>query len=221
MKMISCKLAAVVLLGSYVRLALGAAEPAISPQQGQKGAEEAGSRFLLPQESWGLETNGVSLGISVLRNYGEIPRAMTICTPLLKNSRTNNANRGNGLLQLFVPPPRSCYRLELLQADGSPLPKTAMGKSMWKPVTDPLMDRMGVNTAAGYSSASLMGDFPDQPHFRFNPLDYFQVKKPGVYRLRLEMRVIWITNGWSGDLRSTKNLPIVNIPPVEIQIELP
>lgn len=170
-------------------------------------------------EYWGAETNGVKAGLYIQHLSGTTNIAVVRCTPVLLNTRTNNGNSRPDRLKLWTPPTESCYQLTLLDSNQQPVAKTARGKALGKPLSQPLALTTGFNSRAGYSGAILIPDWPQPLYPSILLQDYFVIPKPGKYGLRFEMRVIWIQRGVHVTVGTT-NLPLVQLPTVEAQLEL-
>ena len=165
-----------------------------------------------PETFWGGETNGVKSALHI----ETLPSTNTLikCTPILKNSRTNS-------LLLYFPPLKNRYIMELKDSNGRPVEKTGMGKALNEALTEPFGLTTGINQSAGYRRLP-----PMDPNYssrldgyEFNLQDYFVITNSGKYSLTFQMRVIWFPPNWKGSRKSI-NVPIVNLPPVNTQIEI-
>ena len=176
------------------------------------------SEFTGPETFWGMETNGikVALVIKPLTSFN-VP---IHCTPVIKSSiyATNRLNSIN----LYFPPPESCFQMTLKDGSGNIIPKTAKGKLLGKPITEPLMVKFGMNIQAGYkmrpikqSHSELLSDFS------FVLQDYFEATNSGKYQLTYEMRVILPQkNKDYARTIYTRDFPVLTLPPVIAQIEI-
>jgi hypothetical protein len=171
---------------------------------------------------WGKETNGVKVGLYVQYppTNQSIPTSI-ICCPYLSNSKTNNGNWGSNRLLLWLPRLENSYQMSLFDEKGESVAKTVRGQELGKPIDQPLMVRVGgINFEAGYQAVYLD---PNEvsPVRQFTLQDYFDIKKPGKYRLEFKMRVIWLQPGRGHDLSLyTTNIATMTLPSVESQIEI-
>jgi hypothetical protein len=176
---------------------------------------------------WGSETNHVKAGL-LLEYAPDTNRTLVGFYPVLNNSSATNGNIRPDVLQLWLPPFDSRYRMELIDTNGNAVLKTAKGKVLGKPIDKPFKHYRGgisegVNIAGGYRGRPLLPNvLEDVPSDPFVLEDYFNITKAGKYHLTFEMRVMWFTSGWEGSLGES-NLPTVWLPPVnaEIKIEKP
>ena len=169
---------------------------------------------------WGDETNGVriALVIAPLSSSNNVP---IHCIPVIKSSitRTNRLHTMN----LYFPPPESCYQMTLRDESGNLVAKTAKGKSLGKPITEPLMVKIGgLNSQAGFSMRPII---PNQSEmltgFSFHVQDYFETTNAGKYRLTYEMRVILPQNAKGNYMTlHTTNLPTTILPAVVADVEI-
>jgi hypothetical protein len=171
---------------------------------------------------WGSETNHLKVGL-LLQYAPGTNRTFVGFYRVLNNSSTTNGNSRPDLLQLWLPPFDSRYRMELTDTNGNPVPKTDKGKVLGKPIDQPFKRYRGgisegVNFAGGYLGRPLLPNVPE-PADSFILEDYFSITNAGKYHLKFEMQVIWITNGWKGSLLKS-NPPAIWLPPVDAEIEI-
>lgn len=168
---------------------------------------------------WGLETNHVKVGLLIQDSSDASNHTLVGFFAVLNNSSTTNGNSSPGVLQLWLPPFDSRYRMELTDANGNSIPKTAKGKVLGKPIDQPFEhNRGGVNYEAGYLGRTLLPNVPE-PINPFVLEDYFTITNAGEYHLKFEMQVLWVTNERKGSA-TTANLPTVWLPLVDANIEI-
>lgn len=173
-------------------------------------------------EFWGAETNGVQSGLDVQHSFGSKNTILTRCTPVFRNNRTNNGNRGPARLLLYLPPMESFYQLSLLDEKGNRIVRTKKGESFGKQISKPLFRSTGINYNAGYRAYFVDRDQPQGiADCSFILQDYFDVTNTGRFHLKVEMQAAWITPNWtaSASLRTT-NLPMVHFPPIDAFITI-
>ena len=174
------------------------------------------SEFSGPETFWGAETNGVKVALVIkpLASFNNIP---IHCTPVIKSSikGSNNLNTVN----LYFLPFEHCFQMTLKDENGNLVPKTARGKMLGKPVTEPLRIKGGLNFQAGYKMRPIIQNHSEVlSDFSFNIQDYFEATNSGKYRLQYEMQVVRPQNRHASNLYTT-NLPILYLPAVEAEIE--
>jgi hypothetical protein len=174
---------------------------------------------------WGLETNNVKVGLLIQDSSDASNHTMVGFYPVLNNSSATNGNATPGRLNLWLPPFDSRYRMELIDANGNAVPKTAKGKVLGRPIDQPFKHYRGgisegVNIAGGYRGRILLPNTRDLiPTDAFVLEDYFAITNAGKYHLKFEMQVIWITSGWKSSLLKS-NPPAMWLPPVNAEIEI-
>ncbi len=165
---------------------------------------------------WGNETNGVSMALLIapLSSSNHIP---IHCTPIVKNSRSQTNH-----LWVWFPPIESCCQMSLMDEKGNSVPKTAKGKSLGKPITEPMMLKDGPNIKAGYKMRPLAQNKAEMlSDFSFDLQNYFEVTNSGKYRLTYEMRVV-LPQSTKGNYMTlhTTNLPTTALPSVIADVEV-
>jgi hypothetical protein len=169
---------------------------------------------------WGLETNHVKVGLLIQNSSAASNHTLVGFYPVLNNNSATNGNARPDVLQLWLPPFDSRYRMELTDTNGNAVPKTAKGKALGKPIDQPFERRgtgIRVNFEAGYLGRTLLPNVPE-PTDPFVLKDYFNITNAGKYHLKFEMRVIWITEGREHSTKS--NPPAMWLPPVNAEIEI-
>lgn len=172
-------------------------------------------------EHWGEETNGIRAGLDIrYRNDEKGP--FVLCVPWIHTYITNtNLLSWGDLLSLWIPPFEKGFQLSLLDTNGNAVAKTAKGKA--------LGERIKIKTGT-YVKPALKGAGLIQRWFHTNQSeqfgglefklgDYFDIKKPGKYRLECSMRVVYVPPWWKGDLNN-ENVPILYLPPVNVEVEI-
>lgn len=177
------------------------------------------NQYVSGNEFWGGETNGLKAGLFVQHLAGATNLVRVFCSPILMNSYTNNGNISPDHLRIWLPPFESCFQMTLWNDKGIEVVKTLRGKHLGSPIKEPLYIKDGVNFRGGYKGVILLPNEPAQTMDDFKLGDFFEIKTPGKYRLKLEMRVIWITKPWNPDLRKAPPEAVI-ILPVEADIEL-
>jgi hypothetical protein len=158
---------------------------------------------------WGTETNYLNAGL-LLQCAPETNHTTVGFFPMLYNDCATNGNISPDMLQLWLPPFESCYQMTLVDDKGNSVPKTAKGKALGKPISQPLKIRGGINYAAGYRGRILGPKTPDAIPQPFVLEDYFSITNAGKYHLEFEMQV----------LKGTKQGPQQYHLPVNVEIEI-
>jgi hypothetical protein len=167
--------------------------------------------FLGTNTFFAEETNGIQPAL-----YIE-PAIITNGTPIkcyfVLKSSTN-------FLNLYLPPKENRFQLKLYDEKGSPVSNTLKGKELGSPLTKPFKVRNGLNLQDGYAGFSLIQNQTGLlGGFDFCLQDYFNIVKPGQYRLEAQLNIIWFPPGWKGSSRGT-NVPIMSFPPINAQFEV-
>ena len=174
------------------------------------------SQFAEADTFWGMETNGVKVGLLI--NPLSCSTNVSIhCTPVIKSTR-NQTNH----LWIYFPPLESCFQMTLKDGSGKITPKTAKGKALGKPNTEPLMVKFGMNIQAGYKMRPIKQNYSEVlSDFSFVLQDYFEATNSGKYKLTYEMQVILPqrTNGKHTTLHTT-NLLTLTLPPVVADVKI-
>lgn len=112
--------------------------------------------------------------------------------------------------------------MNLKDAKGNMVSKTDKGKSLWKPITEPLMLKHGMNMQAGYGMRPMQQNRSELfCGLSFNLQDYFVITNAGKYQLTYQMRVILPqTNKEYASAIYTKNFPVLTLPSVVAEIEI-
>ncbi|HOC58112.1 MAG TPA: hypothetical protein PKI20_21015 [Verrucomicrobiota bacterium] len=125
----------------------------------------------------------------------------------------------SGKVELCYPGPPQLARLHMTGPDGKAVPKTRLGETFGTK-----FDRIRYeDTVHGWSRANIEAQGPyDSRGGGFTgpilpaPAKLFQMKKPGVYTLEVQMqllRAVWVTNHWT--------YPVVRFSPIRIKVEKP
>jgi hypothetical protein len=173
------------------------------------------STFTGTETFWGAETNNIKVALLIdpLVSSNNVP---IHCTPVIKSSR-NQTN----YLWLYFPPLASCYQMTLQDRKGNLVAKTTKGKSLGKPIAEPLMVKIGgLNVQAGYKLRLLAKNRSEVlSDFSFNLRDYFEVTNSGKYRLSYKMQIVLPQKG-KGNLFYTTNFQALTLLPVEADVEI-
>ena len=176
------------------------------------------TNFTGPETFWGAETNGIKVAMLVdpLVSSNNVP---ILCTPVIKSVIKGSNIRTN----VYFLPPESGYQMTLKDDKGNLVSKTAKGKSLGQPITQPLMVKIGgLNMRAGFKMRPLIQNHSEVlSDFSFNLQDYFVVTNSGKYQLTYEMRVVLPhkVGGTYMELYTT-NFTILTLPPVVAAIEI-
>jgi hypothetical protein len=173
--------------------------------------------FAGPETFFGADTNGAAIALYI-NQIISTNNAPIRCTPILKSGLMQT----NGFW-LWFPPLESCYQLTLLDEHGNSVLKTPKGKLLGKPITEPLMVKVGgVNIKGGYKGRKITASQTETlSDFAFVLQDYFILTNSGKYHLIFSMRAVRPKGGSGHDLSLyTTNLPIFNFPPVESEITI-
>jgi len=168
---------------------------------------------------WGAETNSVKAGLYIekLQSLASLSNHVPIqCHPLLYNSSTNNGNLGTGMLMYYLPAIESRYRLELTDEKGKAVKKTAKGKALGKPFTQPSNPTSGIGINTGWRRKEkfilLAKEERGLPEFLLQ--DYFKINDSGRYHLHFEMSAL------KPSPNDADKVELVHFPPVDIEIQI-
>jgi len=170
------------------------------------------SSLLGPDTFWGAATNGVKPALHIESLPGT--NMLVRCTPILKSSNTN-------IVLLYFPPLKNRFNMELRDSNGRLIEKTQKGKALNEALTEPFGLTTGINRLAGYGGIPPL----DPNHSEmlggsdFILQDYFVITISGKYNLTFQMRVIRFPPNWKGSRKST-NVPAINLPAVNAQIQI-
>lgn len=163
---------------------------------------------------WGAATNGVRSALHIEPLSGT--NALIRCTPILKSSHTN-------ILLMYFPPLNNRFIMELQDSNGRVIAKSPKGKALNETLTEPFGLTTGINRLAGYGGIPPL--YPNHSEMlggaEFVLQDYFQITNSGKYNLTFQMRVICFPPDWKGSIKpKSTNVPVINIPAVNAQIEI-
>ena len=159
-------------------------------------------------------TNGVYLVVAGLRNVNLITNEpirfdddlvwMTFCQ--------------TGQVRLSYPDSKYGLRIKMTDSEGNEVPKTALGKRCGSKF-DSL--RLITDSKVG-STATTEGSFKDNPNgetiFLRKPDEFFQMDKPGIYTLEIQMQMFRYVPSYDPVERSKT---LFRFSPVKIQVEKP
>ncbi len=132
-----------------------------------------------------------------------------------------------GQVELNLTSPPYGIKIRMWGGDGQDVPKTALGQSFgskWDSFQDSLVEGKGLHL--GYYNLRRAGVFAWGP-FTNNPglgggkllpapKDLFQMDKPGVYTLEMQMQMLRVNKGTNGLTRQ-----LIRFSPVRIKVEKP
>jgi hypothetical protein len=166
---------------------------------------------------WGAETNGVKAGLYIEKLHGlpGLTNHVPIqCHPLLYNSSTNNGNLGPGMLMLYLPAIESRYQLDLTDEKGNAVKKTAKGKSLGKPVTQPSIPTTGINTGWRRKEQFILLAREERGLPELKLQDYFKINDSGKYHLHFEMSV------FKPSPNDADKVELIRFPPVDVEVQI-
>jgi hypothetical protein len=132
-----------------------------------------------------------------------------------------------GQVELNLSSPPYGIKIRMWGGDGQDVPKTALGKSFgskWDSFEDSLIERKGLRL--GYynlrrASIFAWGPFTNNPGLGGGkvlptPKDLFQMEKPGVYTLEIQMQMLRVNKGTNQLTRQ-----LIRFAPVRVRVEKP